>query len=58
MSKKMLHTKAIVQKENVNLEKGTIDAVVGSTAVIDRMGDIIDQKGWTLKNFKTNPVIL
>lgn len=58
MPKKMLHTKALVLKENINLEKGTIDAVVGSTNVIDRYGDIIEQKGWTLKNYKANPVIL
>ncbi len=31
---------------------------VASTAVIDRQGESIDQSGWDLKNFQTNPVIL
>ena len=54
---KMLHTKALLQKENVDAENGVIDAIVGSTNVTDRMGDIIDQSGWDLKNYKSNPVI-
>lgn len=31
---------------------------VASTAVIDRQGDTIDQKGWDLKAFNENPVML
>ncbi len=58
MGKQMLHTKALVVKENISEQTGVIDAVVGSTNVTDRMGDIIDQSGWDLKNFKSNPVIL
>jgi len=32
--------------------------IVGSTGAIDRDGEVIDPKGWVLKNFKKNPVIL
>jgi len=56
--KKILHAKALVVKENIVEQTGVIDAVVGSTNVLDRMGDIIDQNGWDLKDFKRNPVIL
>lgn len=31
---------------------------VASTDVVDRHGERIDQDGWELKNFKTNPVML
>lgn len=31
---------------------------IASTAVLDRQGESIDQSGWDLKNFKSNPVIL
>lgn len=57
MAKKILHTKALVVKKDIGKD-GVIDAIVGSTPVIDRMGDSIDQGGWDLKNFKANPVIL
>lgn len=53
--KNILHTKAEVTKSE---EDGVIEAVVASTAVLDRQGDIIDQDGWDLTNFKKNPVIL
>ena len=58
MAKKLFHTSAQVVKRESKKEDGLVEAVVGSTAVIDRMGDSIDQSGWDLKNFKTNPVIL
>lgn len=58
MANKMLHTKAEVTRENISLEEGVIDAVVGSTNVLDRMGDVIDQAGWDLRNYEKNPVIL
>ena len=45
---KMLHTKAMVDKNPPVTEDGVIEAIVGSTAVIDRMGDTIDQSGWDL----------
>lgn len=31
--------------------------VLASSAAIDRMGDSIDQQGWELDNFKSNPVM-
>ena len=56
---KMLHTKAEVLREGIKVEEGVVDAVVGSTNVLDRMGDIIDQDGWEIDTYtKTNPVIL
>lgn len=57
--KKLLHTKAVINKDNIaDAQSGIIRNVIGSTAVIDRMGDIIDQSGWRLKNFKNAPRIL
>ena len=58
MEKTMLHTKAIVTKEDVTTEEGVINAVVGSTNVLDRMGDSIDQAGWVLSHYEKNPVVL
>lgn len=58
MAKKMLHTKAEVLKEGIKADEGILEAVVGSTGVLDRMGDSISQDGWKLTNFKKNPVIL
>ena len=29
---------------------------VGSTAQVDRYGDVIEVEGWDLKNYKKNPV--
>jgi HK97 family phage prohead protease len=58
MTDTMLHTKAEVLRESTKVEEGVIDAVVGSTSIIDRMGDVIDQAGWNVKNFLKNPVIL
>jgi len=56
---KILHTKAVVLNKSVQEAKGIVDAVVGSSAVLDRMGDSINQSGWELKTYKkTNPVIL
>jgi len=39
------------------LNKDSITVVASSDAV-DRDGDILDPKGWDLKNFQTNPVLL
>jgi len=56
---KMLHTKAEVVSKGIQADEGIIDAVVGSSNVLDRIGDVIDQAGWKLQNYKkTNPVIL
>ncbi len=38
-------------------DDGTI-SVIASDETVDRYGDIIDQKGWDLTNFKKNPMIL
>jgi HK97 family phage prohead protease len=43
----------------VKAEKGSNEfSVIASTAVIDRQGESIDQKGWDLANFLKNPVML
>jgi len=56
---KMLHTKAEVVSKGIKADEGVIDAIVGSSNVLDRIGDVIDQAGWKLQNYKkTNPVIL
>ena len=55
---KMLHTKAEVIRQDAIVEDGVIDAVVGSTNVLDRMGDVISQSGWDLTSYQSNPVIL
>jgi HK97 family phage prohead protease len=52
---KILHTKAEVVKE---IEGDSVEGVVGSTEVLDRLGEVIDQDGWDLTNFKKNPVVL
>lgn len=43
--------------KSVNQEEGTFE-VVASSGNVDRLGDTIDPKGWYLKNYKKNPVIL
>lgn len=55
--KTLLHIKADVLKQSKE-EDGVIEAIIGSSSVVDRMGDVIDQTGWDLKNYKKNPVIL
>lgn len=49
-------TKAFVEK--VNEEDGTLEAAVASTPVVDREGEVIEQEGWDLKEFKKNPSLL
>lgn len=53
----MLHTKAEVVKSDGQPD-GVIEAVVGSSNAVDRMGEVIDQAGWVLDNYTKNPVIL
>ncbi len=53
----MLHTTALVVKD-VSQPDGVIEAVVGSSNAVDRMGEVIDQSGWVLDNYQKNPVIL
>lgn len=58
MDKKIFHTKAEVVIKEDGKEEGVVEGVVGSTQVIDRMGEVINQDGWELANFKKNPVVL
>lgn len=38
-------------------DAGTFEVVV-STADVDRQGEVVDQAGWDLSNYKNNPVVL
>ena len=44
-------------REVGNPEERTLE-FKGSDATVDRYGDIVDVKGWDVKNFQKNPVIL
>lgn len=55
MDKNLFHLKAEVIKSE---EEGVIDAVIASTQVLDRQGDVINQDGWDLSNYKKNAVVL
>lgn len=46
-----------VSMKGISEEERTIDFVI-STERVDRMGDIISLKGWQLKEFRKNPVVL
>jgi hypothetical protein len=47
----------------INFNLGSFDdenrcfTAIGSTPVVDRQGDVVEQDGWDLENFKNNPVI-
>ena len=47
----------IIKRTNENEVKEGV-SFVASTSNADRYGDIIDQKGWDLTNYKKNPVVL
>lgn len=51
----------IVSGIHVEVKESEEDRVlnmIGSTNLIDRHGEVIDNKGWELENYKKNPVIL
>lgn len=50
------HLKALTKK--IGKKQGQLTGVIGSTASVDRYGDIVNQETWQLDNFKNNPVIL
>lgn len=54
MNKRIL--KGLVKK--VAKTDGLLTAVVGSTAAVDRYGEIVNQETFQLDNYKKNPVIL
>lgn len=47
------HIKATIEEKSA--EEFT---AIASSSVVDRQGEIIDQAGWDLKNFKENPILL
>jgi HK97 family phage major capsid protein/HK97 family phage prohead protease len=48
----------VIHKTTVALAAGDPLTFVLSDATKDRMGDVIDPKGWVLDNFKSNPMAL
>lgn len=52
MKKKIFLQGSVTKSENGRYK------IIASTASIDRQGDSIDQAGWDLTNFKSNPVLL
>jgi len=50
------HIKALVKK--IGKKAGLLTGVIGSTADVDRYGDIVNQETWQLDDYKNNPVIL
>lgn len=53
----MLILKGQVEKASEDAE-GMLGVSVASSSVVDRDGEIINQDGWDLKNFKKNPQLL
>lgn len=51
------HTYIMKRTEPATSKQDTV-SFVASTSSPDRYGDIIDQKGWILENYKKNPVVL
>jgi HK97 family phage prohead protease len=45
-------------KSSIDETQMVLNAVVGSTGVIDRQGESVNPKGWLLDNYLKNPVIL
>lgn len=58
MPKKKDFTIAKAFVKSVDEENGVLSAAVASVGVTDRAGDIIEQDGWRLQNFKKNPQLL
>lgn len=48
----------IIKRTEPTTSKKEKVSFVASSATPDRYGDIIDQKGWILENYKKNPVVL
>lgn len=47
--------KGLVEKD---LGNGILAVAIASDATLDRAGEVIDQNGWMLDNFRANPVLL
>jgi len=41
----------------INKDEFTVEAMV-STNILDRYGEVMEPKGWRLKNYKRNPIVL
>lgn len=49
----MLHTKGQVKEID-----GESFTAIASSEVVDRQGEVIEQKGWDIRNYKQNPILL
>lgn len=54
---KSAEMKEFVEKTKAATDSGSFEVVI-STADFDRQGESIDQNGWDLTHYKTNPVVL
>ena len=54
----LIHKALDFQVRQVGNPEYRILEFIGSTAAVDRYGDIIEPAGWDLKNYKKNPVFL
>ncbi len=48
---------ALMRKKGVDVDARTVTAVANRPTA-DRDGEVIDEKAWDLKNFRTNPVLM
>ena len=51
----LIHKALDFQVRQVGNPEDRILEFIGSTAAVDRYGDIIEPAGWDLKNYKKNP---
>ncbi len=54
----LIHKALDFQVRQVGTPEDRTLEFIGSTATVDRYGDIIEPAGWDLKNYKKNPVFL
>lgn len=55
----VMHRRFVAEKgHGVNEKEGTTEGVPVSTESRDRQGDVVSQRGWSIKDFRGNPIIL
>lgn len=52
------YIKALIEKATGTSGGDEVYKIIASTSAVDRQGDVIDQAGWDLSDFKKNPVVL
>jgi HK97 family phage prohead protease len=48
---------AVCELKDVNLKRREVTHLI-STGVVDRQGDIVDAGGWSMKDYRKNPIVL